>query len=87
MLLYKRLNIQPNNVRGVMSCLGCVCFIVHGGVQHILCCVFVLFFFVFCSFPVSLDYSILIATVVFSSVYLIYGRAKMELYIAMFNYC
>jgi hypothetical protein len=24
-LLYKRLNIQPNNVRGAISCLGCVC--------------------------------------------------------------
>ena len=71
MLLYKRLNIQPNNVRGVMSCLGCVCFLAHGGVKHILCCVYALFFFVFSSFPVSLDCSYVIAPVVFSSVYLI----------------
>ena len=39
-LLYKSLNIQPNNVRGVMSCFGCVCLPVYGGVQHILCCAF-----------------------------------------------
>jgi hypothetical protein len=61
-LLYKRLNIQPNNVRGVMSCFGCVCLPVYGGVQHILCCVFlcmvvsnaysVVFLFCFSSFYV-----------------------------------
>ena len=41
----------------------------HSGVQHILCCVFVLFFFVFVPY-VSLDCPFLIALSVFSNVYL-----------------
>ena len=57
-LLYKRLNIQPNNVRGVMSCLGCVCFLVYGGIQHILLCFYFVFLrFLYAMFPVSLDCS------------------------------
>ena len=42
-----------------MSCLCYLCLFVHSGVQHILCCVFVLFFFVL--LPVSLDCPFLIA--------------------------
>ena len=47
----------------------------HSGVQHILCCVFVLFFFVFVypMLPVSLDCSFVIAPSVFSIVHTIYG--------------
>ena len=37
------------SVGGFMSCLRCLCFFMHSGVQHILCCVFVLFFFVLCT--------------------------------------
>jgi hypothetical protein len=44
----------------------CVCF-AHSGVQHILCCVFVLFVFVL--LPFSLDCPFLIASSVFSKVY------------------
>jgi hypothetical protein len=29
-----------HNVRGVISCLGCVYLLVYGGVQHILCCAY-----------------------------------------------
>ena len=32
-----------------MSYLRDLCLLVHSGVQHILCCVFVLFFFVLCT--------------------------------------
>jgi len=31
-------------VGGLMSCLRYLCVLAHGGIQHILCCVFVLFF-------------------------------------------
>jgi hypothetical protein len=53
-----------------MSCLRYLCLSVHSGVQHILCCVFVLFFFVL--LPVSLDCSFLIVPLVLSNVYLSY---------------
>ena len=33
-------------VGGLMSYLRCLCLFAHSGVQHILCCAFVLFFFV-----------------------------------------
>ena len=46
------------------------CMFAHSGVQHILCCVFVLFFFVFVPY-VSLDCPFLIALSVFSNVYLL----------------
>ena len=50
----------------------------HGGVQHILCCVFLLFVFVMClvyhMLPVSLDCPFFIALSVFSNVYFIYSR-------------
>jgi hypothetical protein len=54
-----------------MSYLRCVCLFVHSGVQHILCCVFVLFFFVLSTLrlPVSLDCTFVIAPSVFSNVY------------------
>ena len=44
-------------------------FVFHSGVQHILCCVFVLFFFAM--LPVSLNCPFLISPSVFSNVYLI----------------
>jgi hypothetical protein len=48
------------------------CLFAHSVVQHILCCGFVLFFFplVYPMFQVSLDFPFLIATSVFSNVYL-----------------
>jgi hypothetical protein len=53
-----------------MSYLCYLCLFAHSGVQHILCCVFVLFFFVLSMLPVSLDCPFLIAPSVFSNVYL-----------------
>ena len=48
-------------------------YMTYSGVQCILCCVFVLFFFVLCTLvpilPVSLDCPFLIAPLVFSNVY------------------
>ena len=49
----------------------------YSGVQHILCCVFVLFVFVLClivypMLPVSLDCPFLIVPSVFSNVYILY---------------
>ena len=38
-----------SSIGGIMSCLCCLCMFVHSGVQHILCCVFTLFFFVLCA--------------------------------------
>ena len=56
-----------------MSYLRYMCLFAHSGIQHILCCVFVLFFFVLCTLPilpVSLVCSFFIAPSVFSNVYL-----------------
>jgi len=57
-----------------MSYLYYLCLFAHSGVQHISCCVFVLFVFVLCIvYPilsVSLDCSFFIALSVFSNVYL-----------------
>ena len=53
----------------VVSYLLYLCLFVHGGVKHIVCCVFVLFVFVL--LPVSLDCPFLIASSVFSNVYFI----------------
>ena len=50
-----------------MSYLRYLCLLAYSGVQHILCCVFVLFFS--SMLPVSLDYPFLIVPSVFSSVY------------------
>ena len=59
-------------VGGLTSYLRYLCLFVHSGVQHILCCVFVLFFFILCTLmlSVSLDCPILTAQSVFSNVYL-----------------
>jgi hypothetical protein len=46
---------------GLMSYLRYLCLLVYSGVQHILCCVFVLFFFDLSLLPVSLDSPFLIA--------------------------
>jgi len=57
-------------VWGLMSYLRYLCLIAHSGVKRILCCVFVLFFFILLfMLPVSLDCPILIAPSVFSNVY------------------
>jgi len=51
-----------------MSYLRHLCLFAHSGVQHILCCVFALFFSVM--LPVPLECLFLIASSVFSDVYL-----------------
>jgi hypothetical protein len=51
-----------------MSYLRYLCLFANGGVQHILCCVF-LFCFSSSLLPVSLDCPFLIAPSVFSNVY------------------
>ena len=51
----------------IASCFRCM--FVNSGVQHILCCGFVLFCFASSMLPVSLDCPILIAPSVFSNVY------------------
>jgi hypothetical protein len=43
------LNYRQLFVGGIMSCLRYLCLRVHSGVQHTLCCVFALFFFVLCA--------------------------------------
>ena len=53
-----------------MCDLRYLCLLTHGGVQHILCCVFVLFVFTLClvyqMLPVSLDSPFVIVPSVFS---------------------
>ena len=56
-------NTTYNDVRLYLCLFTC------GGVQHMLCCVFV-FFVLFSKLPVSLDCSFLIAPSIFSNVYL-----------------
>jgi len=51
-----------------MSYLRYLCLFVYSSVQHILCCVFALFFFVSSMLPISLDCPFLIAPFVFSNV-------------------
>ena len=55
-----------------MCYLHYFCLLAHSGVQHILCCVLVLFFFVFVCpmFPVSLHCPLLTSPTMFSNVYL-----------------
>jgi hypothetical protein len=55
-----------------VSYLCHLCLLAYSGVQHILCCVFVLFFFVFVypMLTVSPDCLFLIAYSVFSNIYL-----------------
>jgi hypothetical protein len=53
-----------------MSYLRYLCLFVYSGVQHILCCVFVLFFFVLLPMlPVCLDCPFVTAPSVFTNVY------------------
>ena len=54
-----------------MSYLRYLCLFTYSGVQHIVCCVFVVFFVVLypLMLPVSLDCPFLIAPSVFSNVY------------------
>ena len=63
MQLKRNLNhSRPNLIHFVMSYLRYLCLLAHSGVQHILCCVFVLFFFVLCTLlPVSVDCPFFIA--------------------------
>ena len=58
----------PVVCRGLVLSLRYMCLFAHSGVQRILCCVFVLFVFVL--LLASLDCPFLIASSVFSSVYL-----------------
>ena len=67
----------------ISSCVqesSCLIYVICGGVQHILCCVFVLFVFVLCTqmLPVSLDCPFWIGPSVFYNVYLykIYRKIK-----------
>jgi hypothetical protein len=58
-------------VRGLMPNLRYLCLFVKSGVQHILCCVFVLFFLYNVPHVVSFSkFPFLIAPLVFSNVYL-----------------
>ena len=66
-------SLPPVVCMGFMSILRYVCVFAHSGVQHILCCVFLFLFvlyFVYPMLPVSLDYPLFIAPLVFSDVYL-----------------
>jgi len=58
----------------LMSYLSYLCLFAYSGVQHILCCVFVLFVFALCFvypiWPVSLDFPFLISPSVTSNVFL-----------------
>ena len=48
---YKRCSVRPYLqlfVGGFMSYLRYLCLLAHSGVQHILCCVFAVFFIVLC---------------------------------------
>jgi energy-coupling factor transporter transmembrane protein EcfT len=57
-----------------MCCLRYVCLFAYNGVQHILCCVFVLFFFVLRTLCCQFLWIVLfwIAPSVFSNVYFLY---------------
>jgi hypothetical protein len=60
-------------VGGLMSYLRYLCLFAYIGVQHILCCVFVLFFFVLLRMlPVSMDCPFLVDPSVFSNVYYLF---------------
>ena len=60
-------------VGGWMSYLRYLCLIAHSGVQHILCCVFVLFFFVLYTLGCQFLWIVFlfISSSVFSNVYLV----------------
>jgi hypothetical protein len=61
-----------------MSYLCCLCLLVNSGVQHILCCVFILFFLrlVYPMLPAFLYCPILIASSVFSNLLFIITLLK-----------
>jgi hypothetical protein len=57
--------------RRIMSCLPCLCLFAYSGVQHILCCVFVLFASSCVSYVANFSgLSVFIAPSVLSNVYL-----------------
>ena len=64
--------------RSAVVLLECVCLLAHSGVQHILCCVFVLFVFVLCILccRFSLNCLFFISPSVFSKVYLIVSASE-----------
>jgi hypothetical protein len=47
--VWRRCSIRVYLHWGLMSYLRYLCFLVYSGVQHILCCIFVLFYFVLCT--------------------------------------
>ena len=57
-------------LRGCVSYVRYLCLLACGGVQHILCCVFALFFFVFCASFSGLSFFVVVPSV-FSNAYLI----------------
>ena len=79
-----------------MSFVRYLCLSEYSGVQHIVCCIFVLYVFVLCPMlPISLDCPFLIALSVFSNIYsvkasfwsshvMIMGQCNM---ISMLYYC
>ena len=68
-------SLPPVVCRRVHVYLRYLCLLRHSSVQHILCCVFVLFVIVLCLvylvLPISLDGSFVIASSVFSNIYLL----------------
>jgi hypothetical protein len=76
-----------------MSYLRYLCLFAYSGVQHILCCVFILFVFVLClvyaMLPVSLNCPFLITPSVFSDIYLQQAEAMQTLSLVMWfdRYC
>ena len=59
-------------VKGIMPYLRYLCLLAHSGVQHIFVCLFFKFFCVL--LPISLDCPFLVASSVFSNIYIIHGR-------------
>ena len=67
-----RLSLPSVVCRGHMCYLRYLCLLAHSGVQHILCCVFALFFFVLCTICCQFLWIVhfFITSSVFSNVYL-----------------
>jgi len=61
-----------------MSYLRYLCLFAYGGVQHILCCVFVFLCLVYPMLPVSLKFPFLIAPLVYSVITFIYCNSYPE---------
>ena len=75
MSAYKRCSVRlylQLFVEWLMSYLCCLCLFAHSGIQHILCCVFVLFVFIMCVPNVASvsELSIFDSPAVFSNIYL-----------------